>query len=121
MQKRIVTLLVAKPGNLRDSLAMLLLALPQIVAVKLAGDAASALQIMGTHRPALVVLDLGLPGAQSWTVLRQIKLRWPYMKCVLLADTVKYMHQAQVYGADKILLKGYSAAKLSSVIENILN
>jgi len=120
MQKRIVTLLIAKPGTLRDSLAILLRALPQLVTVNLANDAASALRILETRRPGLVILDLSLPGAQSWTVLRQIKRRWPHVRCIALADSIRHMHQARAHGADEVVLKGHPAAKLSAVMEKVL-
>ena len=120
MPKRVVTLLVAKPGTFRDSLGVMLKALPQVVTVNLASDVASALQILETRSPILVVLDLGLPGAQSWAVLRHIKCRWPHVRCVALADTVKHMQQARAYGTGEVFIKGYPAAKLSAVIERLL-
>jgi len=120
MRTRVSTLLLAKPGALRDSLVVLLMSLPQVATVKLADNAASALSMVETHRPALVLLDLGLSGGQSWNLLRQIRRRWPHIQCVVLVDNVQHLQQAEAEGATKALLKGYPAAKLSVTIERML-
>ena len=120
MRGHVSTLLIAKPGALRESLMVLLMALPQVVAVKRADNPVSALSIIESHHPALILLDLSLPQAQCWALLRQIRHRWPKIQCLVLVDHVQSVHHAEAMGADKALLKGYPAAKLSMIIERML-
>lgn len=37
-----------------------------------AGDGSSGLEMMRAHSPALVLLDIRMPGADGWAVLREI-------------------------------------------------
>jgi DNA-binding NarL/FixJ family response regulator len=120
MRRRVTTLLIARPGALRDSLKALLMALPQIAAVKVADNAASALSMVETYHPALTVLDSNLSGGQGWRLLKQIKRRWPYIQCVVLVDTVQHLRHAEAMGATKAVVKGYPAAKLSVTLERML-
>jgi DNA-binding NarL/FixJ family response regulator len=120
MRRRVSTLLIAKPGALRDSLKVLLMALPQITAVKVADNAAFALSMVEIYHPALIILDPNLSSRQGWRLLKQIKRRWPYIQCVVLVDTVQHLRFAEALGANKALLKGYPAAKLSVALERML-
>jgi DNA-binding NarL/FixJ family response regulator len=113
-------LVVAKPSPLRDSLVALLRSLPSITAVEQADDATSALRSIEVRRPALVVLDAGLPAGQAWSLLRQVKLRWPATRCIVLTDTHETRRRAEAAGASYALLKGFPAAKLSLVLEQLL-
>ena len=113
-------LIVAKPSPLRDSLAALLRSIPSITAVEQADDAAAALRSMEAGRSTLVVLDAGLPAGQAWSLLRQVTARWPATRCIVLTDTQETRRRAEAAGASRALLKGFPAAKLSLVLEQLL-
>jgi two-component system, NarL family, response regulator DevR len=116
----ISVLVVAKPSPLRDSLAALLRSIPLITVVQQAHDASFALRMIEADRPALVLLDAALPAGQAWSLLRQIKSRWPAIPCIVLTDTQQSRRRAEAAGAYRALLKGFPAAKLSLVLEQLL-
>ncbi|MFN2286042.1 MAG: response regulator [Anaerolineae bacterium] len=113
-------LIVAKPGPLRDSLVTLLQSLPQVAAVEQAHTAAAALQMVETKPLALVLVDSNLPGEEAWTVLSQLKARRPSIRCVVLSETVQHCRQAEAAGANRALLTGIPAPKLSVALEGLL-
>ncbi len=120
MADPIAVLVVARPGPLRDSLMALLRSIPGIAAVQQADDATAGLRFAETARPALVLIDGGLPGGEAWTVLRQVQVRWPCTQSVVLTDTIQLRRRAEAAGANRALLKGFPAAKLSSMLEQLL-
>ena len=119
MSKRSV-LVIARPSPLRDSLTTLLTTMPRVATVRHADDAAAAYHLADVLRPSIVVLDAGLPGGDAWTLLRNIKSRWPHIVCVMLTDTTVSRKRAEAAGATCAILKGYPAAKLSRILEQLL-
>ena len=113
-------LVVAKPGPLRDSLVTLLKALPSVGSVEQAHTAATALQMVEAKLPALVLVDSNLPGGEAWTVLGQLKARRPAIRCVVLSETMQHYRQAEAAGANRALLTGIPAPKLSVALEGLL-
>ena len=120
MAERISVLVVMKPGPLRDSLAALLMSIPRITAVQYAAGAGAGLRAIELSRPAMVVMDASLPGGEVWMMLRQVKVRWPATPCVVLTDTLQLRRRAEAAGASRALLKGFPAAKLSVMLEQLL-
>lgn len=116
----ISVLVVASPGPLGDSLAALLRSIPCITRVRQADDAASALRLVQADKPALLVLDAGLSAGQAWALLRQVRSSWPAMPCIVLTDTQQSRRRAEAAGASRALLKGFPAAKLSRMLEQLL-
>ncbi|MBN1246656.1 MAG: response regulator transcription factor [Anaerolineae bacterium] len=113
-------LVVARPSPLRDGLAALLGSMPLLSAVHQADSLASALRTVTLHQPTLILVDADLPGGEAWALLRQVKRRWPQTWCVVMTDTIRSIQQAEDAGANQVLLKGYPAAKLSRVLEQLL-
>jgi chemotaxis response regulator CheB len=60
-----LALVIARAAHLRESLAVLLLALPQIERVVQAMDVASALVLGPKPQPDLVLLDCDLPHSEA--------------------------------------------------------
>ncbi len=119
MVQRISALVVTGSSPLRDSLTTLLSSIPSISQIYQAVDGVSGLRSVEVQRPTLVVLDASLPGGDAWTLLRQIRARWPTTSCVVLADTLRTRRRAEAAGASRALLKGYPAAKLSVMLEQM--
>jgi DNA-binding NarL/FixJ family response regulator len=120
MIEEMSVLVVVKPSPLRESLVALLRSIPSIGAIQQAADTATALRIVEMDKPALVLLDAGLPAGQAWALLRQVKARWPAMPCIVLTDTQQSRRRAEAAGANRALLKGFPAAKLSVMLEQLL-
>lgn len=113
-------LIVARPGRMRDSLLALLKSAPGISVVGQADSGASALSMIAMYRPALALLDTDLPDDQAFAVLEQTKTLEPRCRCLVLADEMRQLQDAMSAGADAVLLKGFPAARLFEVIENLV-
>ena len=118
--KPTLALIVAQAGSLQSSLLALMTTMPQVNAVILAEKARLALRMIDEHRPALVLVDMGLLGDDARTVLKQIKTGWPLTRCIVLADDVRQQQDAQAVGTDVVLIKGFPAAKFIAAIEGLL-
>lgn len=111
-----LALIVAGPGRWRDAAEALLKSLRPIAWVEHAEDEQSALKVFTEHLPALVLLDAGLPNGQAWSFLRRMKAKWPEPRCIVLVATAEQRSIALEAGADGSLLKGFSAAQLSTIV-----
>lgn len=120
MKSDTLALIVARPGRLRESLSVLLAATSQIGRVDNVDDGPAALRMFAESPPALVLLDTNMPNDGVQTVLRQIKAGWPQTLCLVLADNDQERRAAQAAGADGVLLKGFSAARLLATVERLL-
>jgi DNA-binding NarL/FixJ family response regulator len=116
----VLALIVAGASTLQTGLLALMTTIPQISAVLVAEDISSALRMIADHRPRLVLLDMDLPEDGAQTILVQINSQSPDIGSVALVDNVQQGQKAESLGADGVLLKGFSAAKLISVTEEIL-
>jgi DNA-binding NarL/FixJ family response regulator len=115
------TLIVARPGSLRDGLRALIAAIPQIGIVDEADDISSASRIAIEHRPTLVVLDSDTAGGEIWLTVRRAKALWPQAECIFLANDVQQHQAAEAASADAALLKGFPAARLVATIVRLLH
>jgi DNA-binding NarL/FixJ family response regulator len=116
-----LALIATRPGSLQDSLVALMTTMPEVNAVLIAEDTASALRTMAQHRPALVVLEMDLPAKEGVVPLQEIKTRWPMTRCIVLADDVQAQQEAESAGADVVLIAGFPAARFIAAIEGLLS
>ncbi len=135
MKTKIVTLIAARPGRMRDSLGAMLAAMPQIDTMIQADSDAAALQMIKEQHPALVLLDTNLYHQECIPVLakrvsavtkqipalvEQIKAQQPETRCLVLADNIQQQLAAGAAGANGVLLKGFSTATLLAAIHQVL-
>ena len=116
-----LALIATRPGSLQDSLVALLTTMHQVNSVLIAEDAASALRTVAQHRPVLVVLEMDLGAEETRTALKEIKSNWPLTQCLALADGIRQKQEAVSAGADVVLIKGFTAARLIAAIEAMLS
>jgi DNA-binding NarL/FixJ family response regulator len=96
----------------------MLRAVPQIGCIVQADDAPAVLRAT-EHSPALMLLDADLPGDEAWTVLRQIKARWPQTRCIVLVNNGQQSQIANVHGADAVLAKGFTVTTLTAAVAKL--
>ena len=113
-------LIVARPGLVREGLQAVLSAIPGMNALEPAGDGASALDKLASHRPDLVIVDSSLPEDELRATLRNIKDQYPDVRCVVIAASPRQARALEATGADAILVEGSSAALLSTTIKTLL-
>ncbi len=115
-----LALIAAAPGSLRDALAVFLLTVPQVGAVRQVRHTSSVLQAIKESHPALVLFDTDIPGDRVPDMVKQIKAIWPQVQCLVLANTIQEEQEAQKAGADVSVIKGFPAAELYCVVEEMV-
>lgn len=119
-ENRALTLIVVRPGPLRDGVEALMASVSQIEIIGKVAAASSALRLVFERRPDLLLLDAGLPGAESWSVLRYCRVEHPGLRCIILADNADQVREARDEGADAVFLKGFPADRFVSTVEQLL-
>lgn len=84
----------------RDGLSYLLGEQPDFAVVGEAADADSALAVIGSTNPAVVVLDLSLRGRDAIGLIPELRERWPELRILVLS-----MHDEDLY-AERLLSLG---------------
>lgn len=112
-------LLIAPPGHLRNSLQLLLTAVPQIGLIHQADDLTTALALGAKPPPVVTLLAFTAPSWQLGPTVKQIKSTWPHTQCLLLVDDESQRQQAQTTAADVVIVKGILATKLLAIIETL--
>lgn len=96
--KRIV--LVDDHPLVREGLATLIRTAPDLSVAGEVGNAAETLQLLEAETPDLILLDLGLPGASGIELLKDLRVRYPRVRVLVLS-----MHEESVY-AERVLRAG---------------
>ena len=113
-------MIVAEPGRLRDGLQALLDAFAASEEAVVVDGGPSALEAIRNGQPDLVILDSRLLGVATADFVRAIKQERAQVYCLVVADRLGQFKAILDAGADKVLLKGFSAAELSEVVEQAL-
>jgi two-component system OmpR family response regulator len=111
-------LIVDDSEQIRERLVALLSESDQIRIVGQAGDSRQALAAMQRLNPDTVILDIRMPGGSGIELLKQIKIRHPEMKVIMLTnfDYAQYRHQCRQLGADHFLNKTLEFEKIIDTI-----
>ena len=119
-KKRIV--LVEDHTVVREGLRMLLASHPDLEVVGEAGDGCEAVECVENLRPALVLMDLSMPGKDGMEATREIKRRFPETRILALTvhDSEEYVLVALKAGADGYILKKATHAELVMAIRSVL-
>ncbi len=122
MPKKItLALVIAKPGHLWSGLHSLLRTVPQIEIIAEANDSSVLLSMGSEIQPELILLDASLFDEDTWPGITRIKGEWPNAQCVALVEGELQRQNAQAAGADFVLSKGFPAARLVTLIEDLLS
>ena len=121
MVSHTLALLVVKPGPLREALRTLMTSIPGVKVAGEVGDTSSALKMIGQCQPDLVLVDADMPGEEAWRTLKQMKERWPQVRCVVLTDHGCQQQKAKAAHADAVLQKGMPPTLLVQAIETLLS
>lgn len=121
-KQRTSALLVASPGDLRDSIEALLSAMPQIGAVTKLDHVSEMCGLAFKSRAGLVllVLDPKVSECETWLTLRGVTAVSPRVRCICLVNDVQQQEEAEAAGADAVLVTGVPAARLVATIVRLL-
>jgi DNA-binding NarL/FixJ family response regulator len=105
----------------RQGLAALLQAEPDIVLLGLAADGAAAWSMIATHQPDIAILDLSMPQATGIEITRRVEAAALDTRCLLLTmhDDPAAALEAQAAGAAGYILKDNSFEDLALAVRSI--
>lgn len=85
------------------------------------GTARRALELLGTSRPEVVLVDLELPGLNGTSFIRTAKTQHPEVRFLVVThhDSAEFLFPALAAGADGYLLKGSDPAFLLNSIRDL--
>jgi DNA-binding response OmpR family regulator len=92
--------------------------------VMIAGDAFSAIEILQSFTPDIVVLDYGLPGMDGiQTYTRILQKMVPLARCIMISGyPADYLTRTSLeYGIQHSLLKPFTLSELQEMIDLSLN
>jgi pilus assembly protein CpaE len=86
-----------------------------------ATDGAEAMRLVQALRPAIVLLDLTMPGVSGLEVLQWIKVEYPETRVIIVTVHTEdaYRQAAEASGADAFLLKKTLATDLLPTIQHL--
>ena len=115
-------LLVDDHFVVREGIAALLRGLLPEADVVEAGDGEEALQAVQREIPALVILDIGLPGISGLEVTRRLRQRLPQLRVLFFSmhDELPLVRQALDAGAAGYVTKGAAPAVLLEAVRRVL-
>ena len=100
----------------RAGLRALLSTRAEVEVVGEAADGQAALELVGTQRPDVVLLDAQMPVLDGLETTRLIRARWPETRVVVLTMHSAYRSEALAAGADSFLVKGGPTTQLFEAI-----
>jgi len=119
-ENRALVLIVVRPGPLRDGVEALMATVPRTEIVGKVESASSALRLVLSCRPDLLLLDAGLSGDESWNLLTHCRKEHPGLRCIVFADNTEQVWEGRSAGADVVFLKGFPAEEIVGTVERLL-
>ena len=95
---------------------------PEITVVGEASTGEEALEKVETLRPAVVFLDVNLPGISGIEVTRRLRLQHPLLKVIVLSvhTDEAYVSRALATGASAYIVKQGAARELEEALEAVI-
>lgn len=105
----------------REALASLVALDPHVHVVGEAGNGTDALRLIAALQPAVVLLDLSMPGIHGTEVIRQTKIAHPAVRCLVLTVHMSepIVRAAFHAGAAGYILKEASHEELKTAIHSV--
>ena len=109
--------IAAESGRLRDGLRAILDSFLALESIDVVDDGPSAREAIWSAQPDLIVLDARLFGEGTMEYVCAAKRERRGARCIVVADRLAQFQPILDAGADRVLLKGFSAAELRSAVE----
>jgi DNA-binding NarL/FixJ family response regulator len=120
-EDRVSTLIVARPGPLRDGMEALLASVHQVQVIGKAGRAAKALCIASGCPLDLLLIEAGLPCDGVSRVLAFCRGQRPGLRCIVLADNAQEAREARALEVDAVFLQGFPPDRFVRTVERLLS
>jgi DNA-binding NarL/FixJ family response regulator len=118
MAGQIKVLIVGSQPRARSSLKALLATAPEVQEILEAKDDRETLGLVAERQPDVVLIDARVPEIDHWGLetTRSIKMRWPWIKVIILSLYTDYALLVLERGADAFVSKGEPPDKLLRTI-----
>jgi len=95
---------------------------PDLEIIGQADNGCNAVQAVGKHSPALVLLDLTMPDMTGIDTLTAIKKQYPNVRVLVMTrhKNEEFIHACQTVGADGYVLKDAIHEELPTAIHSVL-
>jgi two-component system response regulator NreC len=120
---RSTTVLIVEDHTIvREGLRALLALDPDFQVVGETDNGRDAIHLVGSLKPALVLMDLSMPGMNGMEATREIKKRHPDARIIVLTvhKTEEYIRVSLQAGASGYVLKDATHGELMSAIKSVL-
>ncbi len=94
--------------------------IPGLTLLDSVADPTAAPAVALELRPAIVLLECGLPADETLAAFRRIRAEAPETRCLLLVEDVRQLGEADAAGADAALVKGSLPGDLIAAVERLL-
>lgn len=119
--KTIRVLLADDHTLVRAGIRSLLERMPQVEVVAEAADGREAIRLAESHRPDIVLMDIGMPGMNGLEATARLVREFPGMRVIIVSmhTNEEYVLQAIRAGASGYFLKRAATAELESAIRSV--
>jgi len=121
-RSRISVFIVEDHTIVREGLRALLSLDPHIEVVGETDNGHDAIHLVGSCKPALVLMDLSMPDMNGTEAIREIKQRYPEVRIIVLTvhKTEEYIRVALQAGASGYVLKDATHAELMIALKSVM-
>jgi DNA-binding NarL/FixJ family response regulator len=96
--------------------------LPEVVVVGEASDGREAIELIKTHQPTVVFMDISMRGLNGLEATGRITKEFPQVRVIILSvhQSEEYFWQALKSGAAGYLLKKAATAELAAAVQRVI-
>jgi DNA-binding NarL/FixJ family response regulator len=107
----------------RSGIRALLEKLPGVEVVGEASDGREVLNLVGTHRPDVVLMDIAMPGLNGLEAAARMAKEFPDVRVIILSmhHNEEYVWRALKAGAAGYLLKKAATAELATALQRVVH
>ncbi len=112
-------LIIGPAGRLRDGLRIILQTFSGIGELFVADDFMLGYEQVARNHPSVVIVDADDSLEDECILLRQMLSRYEQAHCLVIANTLRQAARAKQFGADAILLRGFSTGTLYQTLVDL--
>ena len=116
---RVSAVLVAAPGVMQEAMETIFKSFPDLQVVGTASGGLSAVNLLRSHQPDLIVVDASIPDGEALALVKQVKAQHVSTSCIVLTTTTQQMHGALAEGADVVLPRSVPYSTLVMAVRSV--